>query len=142
MKSIIRSPFSLFLLVAVILILLALICSKQTIDIHIHDTYYIITFPFVFFWLSVPFFFFWLIYLISRKILLSNILVWAHFCLTVISLSLLLYFLPYRLTNAWTSFETYKNFHLITSTTLLAFLLGQTFFLINVIGGSIKALIK
>jgi cytochrome c oxidase subunit 1 len=141
MKVLLRFPQSLFLMGAILIAIVAF-ASNTTIDIHVHDTYYVIKGRHLLFLLIIPFLFFWMIYSITGKIVFSTSLIWIHFFLTTIPILFLIYFTIFNspnrpLTTAW-SFETYRVFNYRIRMVILILLSSQVLFLINIMGGIIK----
>jgi heme/copper-type cytochrome/quinol oxidase subunit 1 len=77
-------PHHLLGITGVLLILLSFFPNDRTIDIHVHDTVFIIAAPHIYGGLGILLLFFWFIYQIVYKILFSKILVWIHIISTIL----------------------------------------------------------
>jgi hypothetical protein len=141
-------PYHLFLLAGVSLMISALIVKNDTIDIHIHDTYFVLTRPFLFWVLAILTYFLWGIYLVAGNVLLASTLTWLHVGLTLFAITLFIC-LPffsshkrYMDLSASTSFNRFDSTSLILTCVAFTLLVAQVLFFINIIGGIIKRLIK
>jgi len=138
-------PYNILGLFGVLLTIMSLLVSS-TIDIHFHDTYYIIGFK-DFFWLfGLIFLFFAIIYRISRKILLSKYLTWLHIIITLLSFITLVVLVMlgdnpsrrYIDTDPWSNFNKFNGISNIISWTMIVFLAGQIVFVVNITGRVLK----
>ena len=138
-------PYHLFLLLGVVFLILSLFQKNDstTIDIQLHDSYFVIYHYHVFFGIFLLLFLFWIIYLLTHKILWSYRLTWAHTILTVVCIVLILIGMP-ALTDFYTSNapKRYYSFYETTGTVMtwqtIILILAQPIFLFNIIGGFIK----
>ena len=134
-------PYNLLLLTAILLILISFIAKKTTLDIHLHDTYYIISATYIFRFLATVSAIFWDIYLLTFKFLFSNQLTWTHIIITLLTIILLcsIALMGDKLVNpAWESFKKYSQYTRILLFVLGLLLLGQLTYIINLLLGIFK----
>ena len=149
-----QSPYNLLLLAALVLVLISFFLNQdRTVDIHLHDTYYIIAQGHLFLFFAVIVWFLWFLYLLTAKVLYSTSLTWTHVAITLSTVLFLLFLLnfggdifnprPRRYFDysSWNSFNVYsRNMRWITYITI-ALLLGQITFVVNLIAGIVKRVI-
>lgn len=135
--------YQLFLIGAICFFVISFFTSSQTIDIHIHDTYFVIGVFHFYIFIAFVLLFFWLLYLLLKNFLFSNLLTWIHIIAILISISLfaiLMYKMPHQQRayfdiNLWTSFNTISK---AANSAILIFVSSQLSFVINIIGGLLK----
>jgi heme/copper-type cytochrome/quinol oxidase subunit 1 len=151
-----EKPFNLFLWAVLILVFTSFFVSKQnnSVDIHLHDTYFVVAHTHVFWLLAVFALMVWTIYLLTGKILFSKALTWIHVVITIVTLLLfaLTLFLGDYLMNPiprryydfsnWNFFASLSTFTKAIDITIFVLLIGQSFFVINFILGLFKRLTK
>lgn len=147
-----QKPYNLLLWTGLVLVLTSFLILKQnnSVDIHLHDTYFVITHAHVFWLLAILALFVWTLYLLTNKVLYSKALTWTHVIVTI--LTLVLFALPlffgdslinqtprrhYDFSN-WNSFNSYTTFTKAIAITIFVLLLGQFIFVINFIVGLFK----
>jgi hypothetical protein len=144
-----QSPYHLLLLTGFVLVLTSFFLNQnKTVDIHFHDTYFVMSQGLVFFFFAFIVWVLWFVYLLTRKILYSKSLTWTHVIITLLTLLILLFllnfggnifdpkpvrYLDYSNSNA---FNTH-NPDMISYITI-ALLLGQITFIVNFIAGIVK----
>lgn len=78
-----QRPYNLLLLTATLLFVSGLFTLNFAIDIHLYDTYYIVSMAH-FIWSPIPILFiFWVLYLATKNILFSKQLMWTHIIITI-----------------------------------------------------------
>ena len=93
-----RNPFHLLLLNAFFLFFVSLFIPNKEIDIHFHDTYFILPIKYLIWFPTLVQFAFWIFYLTTKQYLFSNLLSWIHILLLLS-------------TSLFTLFPTYFLFH-------------------------------
>ena len=145
-------PYNLIFLVALANVLLSIIPlnQKNTIDIHVHDTYFVIAHFHILWLLAIIALIVWAIYILTKRILLSKVLIWTHVIVTVLPLILLTWLLffgnnffnpglhQYVDFSTWTSFESHDTYSKAIIIIVFVLLLGQLVYVINFIGGVFK----
>ena len=144
-----NEPYSLFLLTAILLFMLSFLMWGQSLDLHIHDTYIIITTNYFVWTISLIFFLVWGLYKLTDKILWTKKLIWLHVLTTI-------FVLIFSATiEAWHDkimptikttdvvslqkvFEDQKRKQIITLTISIIFIVGQLSFFVNLVGGLFK----
>lgn len=86
-----RRPFNLLLLTAVLLFLISLgiLKKNEVVDIHLHDTYFVIAKGQVFRLLTAVGLVVWALYLFTNALMYSKLLSWIHVIITILTLLLL-----------------------------------------------------
>lgn len=145
-------PYNLLLLAGIVFMLSSLFTFKQnnTIDIHLHDTYYIIAHTHILWLLTFLVFFVWTLYSLTNRFLLSMALTWAHVIITLLTLFLLIgtLFFGYNFTDLttrryldysnWKSYDAYAQYSKAIVIIVIALFLGQIIYVVNFIGGLFK----
>lgn len=141
-------PYNLLLLLAIVLLLVSILTNAdKVIDIHIHDTMFVIAYRHFLWLLASVSISLWLLGLLTGKFLKSNILSWAHVVATVLplivlSLGLLMHESDSNEIGEINS-DNWKNYYVDTYATAftiasIILLLGQSLFLLNVVLGLVK----
>ena len=146
-----QNPYHLLLLTGFALILTTFFLTQnRTIDIHVHDTYYVIYQGHIYYFFAFIVWVLWCLYLLTRKVLYSKALTWIHVIITLLTLLFLLFLLnfggdilnqsPRRYLDAsnWTAFNRYEQDKRWITYTMIALFLGQITFIVNLIVGIIK----
>lgn len=147
-----EKPYNLLLVTGLIFLLTSFFVLRQdnSVDIHLHDTYFVIAHTHFSRWLEILSLFVWTLYLLTHKMLYSNALTWTHVVITL--LTLLLFALPlffddsfmnppprrYHDYRDWKSFDHYTRIIKAISITIFILLFGQFIFVINLIAGIFK----
>ena len=124
--------------------------QNRTIDIRVRDTYYVIAQRNVFVFLAFVFWIMWFLYLITRKVLYSRSLIWAHVSITLVTMLILLFLLSFS-SNAfnqpprhvldysvWKPFGNYEQGTRWIAYITIVLLLGQITFIVNLVVGLFK----
>jgi hypothetical protein len=117
---------SLFLLAAVFLFIYSLFLGEQIIDIHLHDTFFVISTAYVFWALAIFLILCWALYKLANSSRLIKFLTWIHLIATLIFPFL------FAITIQW---RNMPHDDIILAIASLLFVAGQIAFLINIIGG-------
>ncbi len=76
-------PYDLLVVTAVLILIASFFVFDQTLDIHLHDTYFIIVMPHLFWATILLLLIFWTLYLLTKRFLFSKLLIWTQIILTV-----------------------------------------------------------
>lgn len=140
--------YNLFWLVALIILVIGLIQTQNedtTLDINIHDTYFVIAHFYVALFLSLAYYLIGLGYWIVQKVMkrkLIKVLTIIHS--VILNGSFIVYWLVIGYSKAFvdTPFPLFDNYQLINQTlvilTVLILLIGQPIYIINLIIGILK----
>lgn len=140
-----NKPYNLLLLTGLLFVVSSFILFDQssTIDIHLHDTYFIVAHKQIFWLLAVLAFIIWIIYLSISSLLYSKTLMWIHIYITIISLifiGLSLFFdesifnptpRSYYDFSDWNSSGVSEAFSKISNVSIIVLLLVQIVFIVN-----------
>jgi len=149
-----QKPYHLLVSTSLLLALSTLPVSKHrnSIDIHLHDTYFIIAHAHILWVLAFFAFLVWAVYLVTNKFLLSKTLVWIHVLITTTSLLLLASTVLFgnSFTNPstkrymdfsnWNALDYLSTFTKAVGILLSVLLIAQIIFIMNFVGGMIKKL--
>lgn len=143
------TPYRLLVFTSLMLAFISMLFSGETVDIHLHDTYYIISIAQIFKVLSFLLLLLWLLYKLTSKLLLSRLLSRAHIILTIITL-VLITVIPFWYGMIYTRGKVagrlnYEQFNIANSAiTLLILVLvaEQIIFFTNLFGGLLKKIKK
>lgn len=108
-KKLLARPYHLFLLIAALLLILSFFNFKNSVDFHLHDTYYVVDSLSANWGLSLIFWFFWMIYHFAYPILYSNKLIWWHLAGIIISITAIILYGQFQLSVPRHYYE-YANF--------------------------------
>lgn len=147
-----RKPFHFLLSAGLIFALLPFFAlNSQSIDLHLHDTYFVIHSKIVLWIFAIFTFFIWILYRLMNKKLFASSLTWIHIAATLLPLVLctfVLYFgdpissskpLSFYDFSNWKSFDSANSTNKIMRISFLIWLIGQLIFLINITRGLYKA---
>lgn len=146
-----QSPYHLLLLTGLVLVLTSFFINQnRTIDIHVNDTYYVITQGHVFIFSAFIISVLWALYLVTRKILYSKSLTWIHIIVTLVTLLFLFFLLNfgsnilnpssrrYLDANNRTTFNMHEQYTRWNVYIMIALIFGQVTFILNLIIGIVK----
>ena len=147
-----QKPYHLLLLTGLLLVLISffVLNNNNTVDIHLHDTYFVIVHSHITWLLAIFALFVWTLYFFTNKILYSKVLTWTHIIITILTIllfGLILFFSDsfmnptprrYYDYSSWNSFDNYTTFTKAIGITMLVLLFGQFIFVINFIAGLFK----
>jgi hypothetical protein len=144
-------PYNLFLLTAFLLFIFSFVTWGQSTDLHLHDTYFVVSTIYFIWFLAFILLLIWTVYKLISRILWTKSLTWFHVIGTLLILLLLLtsalWYKPVTTTSG--EYSPYEAFHKQRQKELIAFfliaitlLLGQLAFIVNLLGGLIKKLIS
>lgn len=151
-----QQPYNLLLITGLLFVLFSLFSDKSnTLDFHLHDTYFVIAFSHFLGLLAAIPFFLWAVYFFCRNIIYSLKLAWIYTIVTILCLLLFTFLLfnnnvfslssnPVRYYDysEWNTYKAYPMFAKIAVIILLVFLAAQIIFIINLTAGIIKLLWK
>ena len=140
-----NQPEKLFLFIGLFLIPLSFFQFTRTLDIHVHDTYYVIALNQVCLALAAVLIIFGFLYMLTSRLLFSPFLTWTHIIFTIFSVIFILSS-PWwiSLVNGNLSDDPLKRYEqrriystIIYSITFILFA-GQLTYIVNLIAGIIK----
>ncbi len=151
-----QKPYILLLWTGIMLVATSFFILKQanSIDIHIHDTYFVIAHTHVFWLLAILVLFIWALYLITNRILYSKALTWTHLIITTFTILLIaiIFLFGDRFMNPtplryydysnWNTLDNYSSLTKTMAVSIFVLLFGQFIFVINLIAGVFKSLSK
>jgi hypothetical protein len=151
MKDVIlRRPYNLFLLTAALLLVVSFFFRNQSLDFHLHDTYYVVSTNYFVWALMAVLLFGWILYEVTNKLLLTRYLTWVHvlatIALVVICMTAGLWYPtlipPVKGDYTWQTFEEeqQRQFKSVTPWFILL-VVGQVAFIVNLVGGVIKRML-
>jgi len=147
-----QKPYNLLLWTGVIFVLTSFFVLKNdsTVDIHFHDTYFVVPFKHVFWFLAILALLVWTLYLLTHKILFSKVLTWTHVTITILTLfliSLTLYHgdnisnmkvRRYYDFSSWNAINAYDQYTKTIGISLSILIFGQIIYIINFAAGLFK----
>ncbi|MCF6401733.1 hypothetical protein L3C95_02540 [Chitinophaga filiformis] len=147
-KKIQARPYHLLLLIAIIVFAASFCFYYDQIDIHLHDTYFVIPVPFIFWVFTLFLLLLWGLYHLTFRFLLSNGLIWLHMVSVFIFVPLTMYIyevLPLYSFATPYEFSTWEGVQRLWHIqALIAMTFGglQILYLFNLVGGVIKIVVK
>ena len=145
--SVLFRPYHLFAIAELIFFVVGLLIGPETIDIHLHDTYYVIGYSTACFYLCTLFLIFWTVYLLFRNLLFHPALTWLHVIVTLVFLSVL-FGMSLQSTNgtlvprSYVDIQSLRRKAIVLNTLALVFLVAQLAFLFNLVGGGVRRLAR
>ncbi len=142
-----RKPYGI-LLIAALLVSIVSFVPDGAIDIHLHDTYFIIATAHVYRAVALLLLFFAFLYRILRYLLYLDLLSWLHILVTLLGCALVL--LPmhyegfagqprrYYDYSAWASFKQFEQLNRVISVVAISWILAQAVFLLHILLGLLR----
>lgn len=137
-------PYHLLLIFAVLLIIVSLAGTNNTIDIHLQDTYYVLDIVFMIRATAMFLVLMWFLYMFTYTFLFSGLLAWLHIVVTIaiaviVSVVLLWKAKTYILPNeADILYANIRRATFMTQLFVASMMLTQLLFFINLFAGVIK----
>lgn len=139
-------PYNLLLIATIILLCASLLVLNETLDIHLHDTYYIIPTAYAFWGIVLFLILLWVVYMVTNRWLFSKSLVWLHVIISIAaSLFIVIYLLNFRGMagmprryvdfSEWDMFRRYRT-SIVVSVMVLAG--GVVVYLVNLVVGLVR----
>lgn len=143
-----NQPYFLFLVTGFVLTFSTLFMFGQSVDFHLHDTYFIVSINYFILALAGLFFISWTIYKLIDRFLWTKILTWTHVLLTILVLILLstigfwhgkiLPPIKSETISYQNIIDDQKRKGIIAYLVMTIFVLGQVAYFVNLIVGLIK----
>ena len=147
-----QKPYHLLLYTALLLILNSFLVINQnnSVDFHLHDTYFVISNTHIFWLLAILALVIWILYLFTYKILFSKVLIWGHVIISILTILLFLSSLYFRNNilnpiprkyydlNDWNTLGIDSIATKFFSIIILILVFGQLLFIINFVIGLVK----
>lgn len=146
-------PYNLLLVTAVVIFIASLFTNGQSFDLHLHDTYFILSTATLFWVLDLILLFIWAVYALTYRFLFSKALAWIHILLGSAS-SLFLVAVSFYSNNfyenaggmprryfeysSWNNFEWHNYYSKGSMVVVLLMGLGILVYLINLAVGLSK----
>lgn len=143
-----NKPYLLFPLTAIVLFILSFFLWGQSIDLHIHDTYFIISTNYFIWSIALIFFSGWGLYQFTDKILWTKKLIWIHVLTTLFTFLVLATFeiwhdkilppIKAETISLEDIFASQKRERLTAQIIAIIFIAGQLAYIINLVAGIFK----
>ena len=140
-----NEPYSLFFLTGIVLFILSFFMWGQSLDLHIHDTYFVIATNYFIWTIALLFFVVWGLYKLTYKILWTKKLIWLHVLTTLFAFIILATFdvwhdkiippIKREAISVANIFEDQKREKVIALIIGIIFIVGQLSYIVNLIGG-------
>ena len=143
-QTILRHPYLLFVLMAPIFLLISVFTRNRIVDIHTHDTMYVVSVAYIIWFLIILLSIGWTLYHLLEKVLLSKHLTWFHVISTIaffifcIVIALRSDGTPPTGYNWRITHDQMQTEQIIDTIAVLLFIAGQICLLVNLVGGLIK----
>jgi hypothetical protein len=143
-----QQPYRLFLFAGLFFLLASfLVSEKLTMDVHLHDTYFVLTYSVVFSCFAFLALVLWAFYQLTNRLLYSKKLTWAHVMLTIAAVLMFIGVIFWSNDSTapkqYFDFSSFELFHWYSGSILCGaiavsvFMLSQLLLLTNVIAGLI-----
>jgi hypothetical protein len=134
-------PYDLLGIAGLLLFFISFIIPFQSVDIHLHDTYYVFEMSGAFRDMGGALLALFTVSTFLKRNVYSIVLSWIHTILTTLTVAAALFFL-YRASLAYkpgfSDWDTFKTNNNIIAITIWTFLLAQTLLVSNLIIGAFK----
>jgi hypothetical protein len=131
-------PHKLLLVFVLLYAILSVANNNGSIDIHLHDTYYIITSRIFYLVSALWLFLAWLITMLVQKLHVSIRLLWVYAILTIVSL-LVLTGISVNYEFNTTDLETNRMIRSLQELSILLFIIANLLFIVNLAIGTFKS---
>jgi heme/copper-type cytochrome/quinol oxidase subunit 1 len=145
MKQYWKRPYHLLLLTALTFGCLAAFTDPgQQLDIHLHDTYFIVAHNQILMLLALIALLLWTLYVLTNKFLYSRTLAWIHIVMSILPLATIALWLfrPSLLEShpapRYMAIEYYRNYASLVRLCLLLILAGQLALPVNLVTGLVR----
>ncbi len=141
-------PYNYFFPLGLIMIVLSFFTGSRTVDIHVHDTYLVLSFFHILLFIATVFMICGLLYRTLNNYMLSGVLSWIHTGFTIVSLlAIPIIFLIFSSSRehyidaASSPFQNYRSYGSLAMWSLLIFLFAQGILVINLLGGLVRRML-
>ena len=146
-----KRPYHLFLPAAVLTLVTSLFFKGDMLDVHLHDTYFVVSLSFIYWFFIALLLILWALYFLTSSVSYSFMLVRISTFTSILCVAVLLFLLSKDLQLSPTPlhhyyFGTWERYTLFDInayfflTVVLVFLVAQLCFLINVVIGLIRTI--
>ncbi|GAA4321670.1 hypothetical protein [Flaviaesturariibacter amylovorans] len=137
-------PHHLYLLFILVFIAGAATSGEHTVDIHLHDTYYVIAYPHFFGACAILLAVLWLLSAACRRILLSPALSWLHVVLILLFVAFVLgHFWTYRsFRKQYFDVGSWRRMEGLQRLAIYSLLSGMGVLMVNILGGGVRRLMR
>lgn len=138
-------PYRLLLAVGLLLLIVSFFSIQQTFDIHLYDTYFVISTRDFLWGVALTAGLLTLLYELTARVLFSKLLTWIHIsltCLACIVLALPSFWgqpFPGDYSD-WKAFDDFQKYNSFVATILMLAIFAQALFILNIMLGVIYKL--
>jgi drug/metabolite transporter (DMT)-like permease len=144
-----QQPYRLFLFAGLFFLMASfLVSEKLTMDVHLHDTYFVLTYSVVFLCFAFLAIVIWAFYQLTNRLRYSKKLTWAHVMLTIAAVLMFIGVIfwsndstapkQYFDISSFELFHWYRGSILCGAIAVFIFVVGQLLWLVNIIRGTMK----
>lgn len=135
--------YFIFLIAGTILALVGLFSGSSTLDIHVHDTYFVIAYQQIYFLIALLMFFYGAVYYFCNGFILSTFLAWLQLIALTGFICFLLFFRTANgayppMPRRYIDLRPLEKFNAGISISIILFLIANLFLIINLGGGVIR----
>jgi hypothetical protein len=144
----IYKPYNLLLLAGLAFLITSFFIQKRTIDIHVHDTMYVLAGASLLWFAAIGVYALYGVYLLTNKFLFSCWLTWLHVVLTILALTIVICFPLFATQRRYldlSSVNSYNRFSeaaKIIQPAQIAFLFAQVLLVVNIVAGMVKRVVR